>query len=139
MLEVLKLSSYSTPLSTKFNLLINVKLPTIVVILTFISMINTTSERPKARNFLICLYFSFYEQFSCTVELSMKKVYNIRSWCKYIMLQSQFFNATNLNLNAIREKKISRKYLNLQYTNGTLIAIDDSNTSITKVLPQNLI
>ena len=25
-------------------------------------MINTTSERFKARNFFICLYFSFYEQ-----------------------------------------------------------------------------
>ena len=32
-------------LSTKFILLINVKMPTIVGILTFISMINTTSER----------------------------------------------------------------------------------------------
>ena len=39
-LEVLKLSSCSTQLSTKFILLINVKMPTIVSILTFISMIN---------------------------------------------------------------------------------------------------
>ena len=37
-------------------------MPTIVGILTFISMINTTSESLKARNFFICLYFSFYEQ-----------------------------------------------------------------------------
>ena len=36
----------------KFILLINVKMPTIVGILTFISMINTASERLKARNFL---------------------------------------------------------------------------------------
>ena len=43
-------------------MLINVKMPTIVDILTFISMINTTSERFKARNFFICRYFSFYEQ-----------------------------------------------------------------------------
>ena len=35
-------------LSTKFTLLINVKMPTIVDILTFISMVNTTSERLKA-------------------------------------------------------------------------------------------
>ena len=34
----------------KFILLINVKMPTIVGILTFISMINTTSERLKAIN-----------------------------------------------------------------------------------------
>ena len=43
--EVVKLFPYSTQLSTKFILLINVKMPTIVGILTFISMINTTSER----------------------------------------------------------------------------------------------
>ena len=47
----------STQLSTKFILLINVKMPTSVGILTFISMINTTSERLKARNFFICRYF----------------------------------------------------------------------------------
>ena len=52
----------STQLSTKFILLINVKMPTIVGILTFISMINTTFERFKARNFFIYRYFSFYEQ-----------------------------------------------------------------------------
>ena len=39
--EVIKLFSCSTQLSTKFILLINVKMPTIVGILTFISMINT--------------------------------------------------------------------------------------------------
>ena len=42
--EVIKLFSCSTQLSTKFILLINVIMPTIVGILTFISMINTTSE-----------------------------------------------------------------------------------------------
>ena len=60
--KVMKLFSYSTQLSTKFILLINVKMPTIVGILTFISMINTTSERLKARHFIIWRYFSFYEQ-----------------------------------------------------------------------------
>ena len=39
-----------------------VKMPTIVGILAFIGMINTTSERPKARNFFICRYFSVNEQ-----------------------------------------------------------------------------
>ena len=38
--EVIKPFSYSIQLSTKFILLINVKMPTIVGILTFISMIN---------------------------------------------------------------------------------------------------
>ena len=52
--------SRSTQLSTKFILLINVKMSTIVGILTLISMINTTFEGLKVRNFVICLYFSFY-------------------------------------------------------------------------------
>ena len=40
--------------------MINVKMPTIVGILTFISMINTTSERLKARNFFIHRLFFVY-------------------------------------------------------------------------------
>ena len=42
----------------KFILLINDKMTTIVGILTFISMINTISERLKARNFITFRYFS---------------------------------------------------------------------------------
>ena len=60
--KVVELFSNSTQLSSKFILLINVKMPTIVGILTFISKLNTTSERLKARNFLAFRYFSFYEQ-----------------------------------------------------------------------------
>ena len=73
--EVINPFSYSTQLSTKFILLTNVKMPTIVGILTFISKINTTvgiltfiskinrtSERLKARDFFICRNFIFYEQ-----------------------------------------------------------------------------
>ena len=48
-LGVIKLFSCSTQLNMKFILLINVKMPTIVGILTFISRINTTSESFKAR------------------------------------------------------------------------------------------
>ena len=44
-----KTFSCSTQLSTNLILLINVKMPTTVGILTFISIINTTSERPKAK------------------------------------------------------------------------------------------
>ena len=68
--KVIKLFSHSTQLSTKFILLINVKLPTIVGILTFNRMINTTSERLKARNFFICRYFSFYERLKIRAQLS---------------------------------------------------------------------
>ena len=73
--EVINLFSYSTQLSTKLILPINVKIPTTVGIhFNIISMINTTSERLKVRNFFICQYFSFYGQlkFSCSVEFSMK-------------------------------------------------------------------
>ena len=66
----IKLFSYSTQLSTKFILLINVKMPTIVGMLTFIRMINTTSERLKARNFFICRYFSSYEQLKFRAQVS---------------------------------------------------------------------
>ena len=59
--EVIKLFSYSTQLSTKFIMLINVKMPTIVGTLTFISMINTTPQSLKARNVFICRYVSVYE------------------------------------------------------------------------------
>ena len=52
--EVIKLFSHSTQLGIKFIMLINVKIQTIVGILTFISMINTTSKRLKAINFSIC-------------------------------------------------------------------------------------
>ena len=41
--EVIKLFSYSTQLSMKSIQLINVKMPTFDVILTFISIINTTA------------------------------------------------------------------------------------------------
>ena len=68
--EVLKVFSCSTQLSMKFILLINVKMPTMVGILTFISMINTKSERLKARNFFICQYFSFNEQLKFCAQLS---------------------------------------------------------------------
>ena len=68
--EVILLFSSSTQLSMKFIMLINVKMPTIVGILTFISMINTLYEKLKARNFFTCWYFSFYEQLKLHVQLS---------------------------------------------------------------------
>ena len=60
--EGIKLFLYSTQLSTRSILLINVNMPTFVGILKCISMIDTTSESLKARNFFVCWYFSSYEQ-----------------------------------------------------------------------------
>ena len=52
----------STQVSMKFIMLINVKMPTNVGILTFISMINTTSESLKAGKVFIFHHFTIYEQ-----------------------------------------------------------------------------
>ena len=70
---------YSTQLSTEFILLIIVKMPTIIGILTFISMMNTACERLKARNFFVSPHFSFYEQLKFRAQLSCarKKYYNL--------------------------------------------------------------
>ena len=80
-IKVIKLYSCSTHLSTKCIMLIHVKMPTIVGIFIFMSMINTLSERLKVRNFFICLYFSFYEQLKFRVKLSWtwKKFYNLEA------------------------------------------------------------
>ena len=68
--EVIKLFPCSTQLSKKFIMLINVKMPTVVGILTFISMINTASESLKARKISIFQHFTFYEQLKVHARLS---------------------------------------------------------------------
>ena len=60
--EVIKHFSCSTQIRMKFIMLINVKMPTMVGILTFMSMINTTSESLKARKVFIFQHVSFYDQ-----------------------------------------------------------------------------
>ena len=55
----------------KFILLINVKMPTNVGILTFISMISTTSERRlKQDTSLLVGILVFFEQLKIRVQLS---------------------------------------------------------------------
>ena len=68
--EVIKLFSCSTQLSMKFNMLINVKMPTIVGILTFINMMNTKFKRMKARNVFIFQHFSFHKELKFHAQLS---------------------------------------------------------------------
>ena len=65
-----KTVSCSTQLITKLILLINVKIPTIVGILTFIIMINTISDRLKARTSLVVGILEFYQQFKFRAQLS---------------------------------------------------------------------
>ena len=57
--EVIKLFSCSTQLSIKSIMLKNVKMPTIVGILTFIRMMNTTFENLKARKVFNIQHFRF--------------------------------------------------------------------------------
>ena len=65
----------------KYILFINDKMPTTVGILSFINRINTTFEFYKQEIIVIFQYFSFLRaiEISCSVELSMKKLYNLYS------------------------------------------------------------
>ena len=60
----------STHLSMKFIKLIHVKVSTIEDILTFMSLINTTSKSLKARKVLIFHHLRFYEQLKFHDQLS---------------------------------------------------------------------
>ena len=71
--KVIKLFLCSTHLSTKFILLINVKMPTFVGILTFNSMIKITSERltfVKQENSLFAFILVFYDQLKFHAQLN---------------------------------------------------------------------
>ena len=93
------------------------KCQTIVGILTFISMINTTSESLKARNVFIFQHFSFYEQLKFHVNLSWarKKFYNLRACL------TQFFWRAGLNsVYLIRLPLSSIYWLSVSLTNHQL-------------------
>ena len=66
----------STELRLKFIMLVNIKMSTIVGILKFISMINTTSENLKVWKVSSLKHYRFYEQLKFHAQLSMKKVNN---------------------------------------------------------------
>ena len=59
----------------KFIMLINVKMPMIVGILTLISSINTVVLKQE-QSFLF-QHFSFYEQTKFHAQLSIKKFYDV--------------------------------------------------------------
>ena len=66
----MKFFSCSTQLSMKIILLIDVKMPLIVGILTIINMINTTSESLKAITVFVFQHFSFNERLKFHAQLS---------------------------------------------------------------------
>ena len=61
---------FSTQLNMISILLINVKMPTTVGILTFISRINTTSDSLKASNTVTLQHCYFYEQWKFSAQIS---------------------------------------------------------------------
>ena len=77
--EVIKLFSCSTQLSMEFFLLINVKMPTIVGILTFMSGKNSILGLSELKTSRISWYFYTYEHLKFHAQLSWarKKFYNL--------------------------------------------------------------
>ena len=69
-LEVIKLFSCSAQLRLKFILLINVKMPTTVGILTFMSRINYWFLNIEPEFSTIFYYFNIYEQLKFHAQLS---------------------------------------------------------------------
>ena len=67
--EFIKLFLCSSQMSIKFIMLKNIKIPTIVGILTFMSMTNT-SVNLKARKIFIFQHFSLYEQLIYHAQLN---------------------------------------------------------------------
>ena len=80
--EVIKLFSCSTQLSKKFFLLINVKMPTTVGILTFMSGKNSLLHLSEPEKSWISWYFYTYEHWKFHAQLSWarKKFYNLGAW-----------------------------------------------------------
>ena len=68
--EVIKLFSCSAQLRLKFILLINVKMPTIVGILTFMSRINYQNLRYEPKFSTNFDYLSIYEQLKIHAQLN---------------------------------------------------------------------
>ena len=79
--EVIKIFSYSTQLSMKFFLLINIKMPTIVGILIFISRKNFMLSYALQKKSLNWWYLIFHKRnrFHSQLSWAWKKFYNLRA------------------------------------------------------------
>ena len=80
--EVTKLFSCSTQLSMKLFLLINVRMPITVGILTFMNRKNSILGLSEPEKCLISWYFYSYEHLKFHAQLSWewKKFYNLGAW-----------------------------------------------------------
>ena len=72
----------------KFILLINVKMSTIVGILTFICMINTASESLEPRKIFVFQHLEFYEQlkFMLICVEHEKSFYNLKACLCFLFI-----------------------------------------------------
>ena len=75
----------------KFFLLINIKMPKIVGILTFMSSKNgiICLSAPEKAEFLD-IFILMSTKISSSAELSMKKFYNLDAWCQKVHLIDAF-------------------------------------------------
>ena len=91
-LKVIKLFSCSPQLSMKFFLLINVKMPTIVGILTFMSGKNSSLGLSEPERSQISWYFYTYEHLKFHAQLSWvgKKFYDLGASLGICLVSSVF-------------------------------------------------
>ena len=96
-----KLFSCSTQLSMNFFLLINVKMPTIVGILTFMSRKNSILGLSESEKSWISWYFYTYYHLKFHAQLSWawKKFYNLGPWLNvgYIVTSFTLFRSQEKN------------------------------------------
>ena len=93
--KVIKLLSCSTQLSTKFILLINVKMPTYVGILTFISRINTPTWSLTARKLIIFQLSALISSFNFML-IEHEKFYNLEARFSRIEAQIIIYISTKM-------------------------------------------
>ena len=100
--EVIKLFLCSTQLSMKFFLLINVKMPTIVGILTFMHRKNSILGLSEPEKCWISWYFHTYEQLKFYAQLSW-------AWKKFYNLGPRFSKDHSIGLSEIKKQKTKNK------------------------------
>ena len=114
--EVIKLFSCSTQLSMKFFLLINVKMPTIVGILTFMSRKNSILSLSEPEKCCISWYFHTYKHFKFHAQLSWvwKKFCNLGARSKINAVVPEIVNCELTDQRTDGQTETRPLYHNLQ-------------------------
>ena len=112
--EVIKLFSCLTQLSMKFFLLVNVKMPTIVGILTFMSWTNNIMSLPEPKKSQISWWFYTYEHLKFHAQLSW-------AWKSFITPGPMRWRSARLDLRYIKHAKDRTKLYVAVLPKGQLI------------------